>query len=211
MSAFDEAVLAICRDVLGGPAVERHTLALVRQGLAAQVRTSYPTLGDISDDLVDEAICRLVERTAGGEIRLDDHPGGYLRVVADRLALQWIRRAEARLRAAGASVPDTVPERDDDSIALLIGRLSDAADAHRALDAAIDARDHHATKVLQTYIDHAWRSQDWPLLRGGRHRRRRQPPHRPRRPAVRGVVPPRRARALAAHAPAVRPRTAMTR
>ncbi|MGH8904145.1 MAG: hypothetical protein ACRDYA_21300 [Egibacteraceae bacterium] len=62
MSDFDEAVVALCRNALGGPPLPTHALALVRQGLMAQLRGTYPTLGDTIDDLVDEAICRLLER-----------------------------------------------------------------------------------------------------------------------------------------------------
>jgi DNA-directed RNA polymerase specialized sigma24 family protein len=167
MSQFNESVLALCQDVLGGPAVEQSALTLVQRGLLVQLRTRYPTLGGVAEDLADEAICRLVERTAAGTIRLDDHPGAYLRVVADRLALQWLRSAELRHRAPGGEVPETasMAERDDDPIAQLIGRLSDIADVHRAFESAIDARDWHATRVLQVYIDQAARAADWPQLR----------------------------------------------
>lgn len=162
MSDFDEAVVALCRNVLGGPPLPTHALVLVRQGLMAQLRGAYPALGDATDDLVDEAICRLLEQTAAGVVRLDDHPGGYLRVAADRLALQWLRRAEVRRREPGAPPVDPVSEHDP--IAQLVGRLSDVADVHRALDAAMDVGDCNATKVLQVYIDHASQAGDWPLL-----------------------------------------------
>jgi hypothetical protein len=160
MSDFTEAVTALCRDVLGGPAVDSRTLKLVRRGLVRQLRATYPTLGDLAEELADEAICRLVEQTAAGVIRMDCHPGSYLRVSAKHLALQCLRRAEVRKRV---SVVDD-SSLGHDPVAAIIGRLSDIADVHRALDAAIDARDCHATRVLQVYIDHASRSQDWPLL-----------------------------------------------
>lgn len=128
----------------------------------AQLRGAYPALGDATDDLVDEAICRLLEQTGAGIVRLDDHPGGYLRVSADRLALQWLRRAEVRRRARGAPPADSLSTHDP--IAQLIGRLSDITDVHRALDAAMDVQDSNATKVLQVYIDHAAQAGDWPLL-----------------------------------------------
>jgi DNA-directed RNA polymerase specialized sigma24 family protein len=165
MSDFDEAVTALCRDVLGGPAVESGTLQVVRRGLIRQLRVSYPTLVALIEDLADEAICRLVEQTAAGVIQLEGHPGGYLRVSANRLALQWLRRAAVRRRLVGTDEGGEIDHgSEDDPIAELVGRLSDIADAHRALDAAMDARDHHATKALQAYIDHASQSEDWPLL-----------------------------------------------
>lgn len=154
--------MAICRNVLGGPPLPPHALMLVRRGLIAQLRGTYPTLGDVTDDLVDEAICRLLEQTGAGVVRLDDHPGGYLRVSADRLALQWLRRAEMRRRKPSGQPVDRISAHDP--IAQLVGRLSDIADVHRALDAAMDVQDYNATKVLQVYIDHAARAGDWPLL-----------------------------------------------
>jgi DNA-directed RNA polymerase specialized sigma24 family protein len=164
---FDDAVVALCRNVQGGPPLKAQTLALVRGGLIRQLQRSHPGIKDLIDDLVDEAICRLLEQTIEGVIRLDDHPGGYLRVSADRLALQWRRRAEVRRRAldpVGEAATPLGAAGDFDPITQLVGRLSDIADVERALDAAMDVHDDHATKVLQVYIDHAARLEDWPLL-----------------------------------------------
>ncbi|MGH8895911.1 MAG: hypothetical protein ACRDZ4_02540 [Egibacteraceae bacterium] len=163
MTDFNDAVVALCRNVQGGPPLEAQALALVRRGLIAQLRRSRPGLGDVVEDLVDEAICRLLEQAVEGAIRLDDHPGRYLRVAADRLALQWFRRSEVRRRALNPVDGDHAAG-DPDPIAQLVSRLSDIADVDRALDAAMDVQDCHATKVLQVYIDHAARLEDWPLL-----------------------------------------------
>lgn len=103
------------------------------------------------DEVCSDAILRLIQQVQRGKLDPQRPPGAWLRVVADHLAIDALRR---RARAAGVPLDEDqhTSASDDDELAALLDRSAAATDVRRTLREAADAGDHEIVRVVVTWL-----------------------------------------------------------
>jgi DNA-directed RNA polymerase specialized sigma24 family protein len=104
-----------------------------------------------SEEVCAEAVARLIDVAKRDGLDPSRPPGAWLRVVADHLAIDALRRTARSAtvtfdeqRHAGAS--------EDDRLAALLDRSAAAADVRRAIREAGDAEEMDVVNVIATWI-----------------------------------------------------------
>lgn len=103
------------------------------------------------EEVCADAAMRLLGVIRDGSLDLDRPAGAWLRVVADHLAYDALRR---RRRSAGLTLYDEahVDTREEDRLASLLDSTSAAVDVRRALRAAAAADDHEVVRVVASWL-----------------------------------------------------------
>jgi RNA polymerase sigma factor (sigma-70 family) len=116
------------------------TLWLARRGLTTQDR----------EDVCSEALGRLIKAVREGELDRERPPGAWLRVVADHLALDVLRRERIR---AGTPFDEQAhaPRSEDDRLAALLEREASRSDVDRALEQAAKEGRTIVVNVITTW------------------------------------------------------------
>lgn len=117
------------------------------------------------DDVCSEAMLRLTAATRSGGLNPARPPGAWLRVVADHLAIDVLRR-----RARGTPVPyderlHSAAGAEDEQLAWLIVRLTASDQVRRAVRAAVDDGEHTLATIITTWIGMAEPPSDPPTTR----------------------------------------------
>lgn len=116
------------------------TLWLARRGLTTQDR----------EDVCSEALGRLIKAVRGDELDRQRPAGAWLRVVADHLALDVLRRERIR---AGTPFDEQAhaPRREDDRLAAMLEREASRSDIDRALQQAATEGKAIVVDVISTW------------------------------------------------------------
>ncbi len=102
------------------------------------------------DDVCAEAVLRLVRVAKAGELDPERPPGAWLRVVADHLALDVLRRNKRR---SGGELSEALSDpRAGDRLAALLDSSAAATDVERALRLSGDANDHEAVRAVASWL-----------------------------------------------------------
>jgi RNA polymerase sigma factor (sigma-70 family) len=115
------------------------------------------------DEVCLDAVARLIRVTHEGGLDPARHPGAWLRVVADHLAVDALRRQRAKSvefderRHAGAA--------DDEHLAQMFERSVAAADVRRAMREAAEAEEHEIVRIVATWLGLAEANGDAPSSR----------------------------------------------
>jgi RNA polymerase sigma factor (sigma-70 family) len=103
------------------------------------------------DEVVSDAVVRLLNVVELGHLDPDRSAGAWLRVVADHLAIDALRR---RGRSSTLSFDEDFHggARDDDRYAELLEQSAAAADVRQALRGAADAGESDIVRVVTTWL-----------------------------------------------------------
>jgi RNA polymerase sigma factor (sigma-70 family) len=110
-----------------------------------------------------DAVARLIRVVREGGLDPARHPGAWLRVVADHLAVDALRRQRAtsvefdERRHAGAA--------DDEHLARMLERSVAAADVRHAMREAAEAEEHEIVRIVATWLGLAEANGDAPSSR----------------------------------------------
>lgn len=104
------------------------------------------------EEVASDAVYRLVVAVEAGRLDFERPPGAWLRVVADHLALDALRR---RRRRQGETFDELVhgQVQEDDRIAALLDASAASADVGAAMRRAREAGDFEAVRVIATWLD----------------------------------------------------------
>jgi DNA-directed RNA polymerase specialized sigma24 family protein len=157
--AVDALVAAVTRR-RGGIVAETRaveevlTLWLRRRGLTDQER----------EEVVNDAVMRLIDMAGRGRLDPGRPAGALLRVIADHLAIDALRR---RARTSGTPFDEAVHGGavDDESLSALLDRSAASADVRRALRACADEGRHELVRVITNWIALAAATGDAPTTR----------------------------------------------
>jgi RNA polymerase sigma factor (sigma-70 family) len=126
---------------------------LSRRGLEARDR----------EEVCLDAVARLIRVARERGLDPARHPGAWLRVVADHLAIDALRRQRAasiefdERRHAGVA--------DDDHLAQMLERSVAATDVRRAMREAAEADEHEVVRIVATWLGLAEANGDAPSSR----------------------------------------------
>jgi RNA polymerase sigma factor (sigma-70 family) len=114
---------------------------LARRGLSDEDR----------EEVSADAVLRLLRIVEAGKLDLDRPPGAWLRVVADNLARDRLRKVR---RSAGLTLYDEahVDIRDEDRLARFLDSTAASSDIRRAMRAAADAGEHEVVRVVASWL-----------------------------------------------------------
>jgi len=103
------------------------------------------------EEVCADALMRLIGMVRSGRLDPARPPGAWLRVVADHLAIDALRR---RRLVADAAFDEQLHlgGHEDDRLAALLDRSAAAADVRRALREAADAKQFDVVRVVATWL-----------------------------------------------------------
>jgi len=111
----------------------------------------------------NDAVMRLIAITESGELDPGRPAGAWLRVVADHLAIDALRRRGSPAEPLDDQTSLAVTE--DDRIAMLIDSSAAASDVRAALQAAADAGEHKVHQVVSVWLGLALANGETPSSR----------------------------------------------
>jgi RNA polymerase sigma factor (sigma-70 family) len=103
------------------------------------------------DEVSSDAVMRLLRVARDGSLDPKRPAGAWLRVVADHLAFDALRRQR---RSAGLTLFEEahVDLRQEDQLAAFVDRTAAAADVRRAMRAAAEAGEHDVVRVVSSWL-----------------------------------------------------------
>lgn len=114
---------------------------LARRGLTPEDR----------EEVCSDALLRLVDVVRLDRLDPNRPAGAWLRVVADHLAIDALRR---RRRAAAVSFDERMHDggREDDRLAALLDSSAAATDVRRGMREAADAKQHELVRIVAAWL-----------------------------------------------------------
>jgi DNA-directed RNA polymerase specialized sigma24 family protein len=90
-----DPLAAFAESIAGGTAeIDPETAHAARQALHRHLARRFPSISsDDLDDVSNEAVARIVEKSLAGALHTHPNPAAYLQVTADRIALDHLRSA----------------------------------------------------------------------------------------------------------------------
>lgn len=116
------------------------------------------------EEVCSDAILRLDDVVRDGRLDRNRPAGAWLRVVADHLAIDALRR---RRRTAGVSFEEQIHGggREDDRIAALLDSSAAATDVMRAMRQAADDQELELVRIVATWLGLAAANREAPTTR----------------------------------------------
>lgn len=113
------------------------------------------------EEVSSEALARLIDVARGGNLDTSRPPGAWLRVVADRLAIDVLRRTKGRTWAALDEQQPYVAV-EDDRLARTLDRLAAMGDIEQAVERAGENGDMGVVETVGAWLDLAELTGDTP-------------------------------------------------
>jgi RNA polymerase sigma factor (sigma-70 family) len=103
------------------------------------------------EEVCSDAVLRLIEAARGGGLNPAKPPGAWLRVVADHLAIDALRRAR-RVEAVAFDEHRHAAGDEDERLAALLDRTAAKGEIRRAAREAARAGEHEVVSVVATWL-----------------------------------------------------------
>lgn len=161
--AYEQASRRLILALLQSADPDAEDLRVVLLRLQDELARRFPGLGmNDRNDVVGDTLMALVGAVQGEKVDLSQNPGGYVWRIAERRALDQLRRP-AEVPLEGVAPPTYGP--DDDAVAARLDSRARASHVQLALDLARRENDHRVNRTVSQWLVLAQKQGDAPSTR----------------------------------------------